>query len=71
MNPIGFLFIAFGVFTVLGAALDWELFMGHRKARFFVGIMGRGGARVFYGFIGMGLVVLGTLFLAGIIRDTR
>jgi hypothetical protein len=71
MNPIGLLFVALGVFTALAAALDWEWFMEDRKARFFVRLFGRGGARMFYAFLGFGLIVLGALLAARVIQDMR
>ena len=70
MNPIGFLVVAFGVFTALGAALDWEWFMGDPKARFFVRSFGRGGARIFYTLLGFGLIVFGALVAVGVIPFT-
>ena len=71
MNPIGLLFVALGVFTALAAALDWEWWMGGRKARFFVVLFGRGGARMFYALLGIGLIVLGALLAAGVIQNRR
>ena len=71
MNPIGSLFVALGVFTALAAALDWEWFMGDRKARFFVRLFGRGGARMFYDLLGIGLYVFGVLLAIGVTRDMR
>lgn len=44
-----------GLFTILGAALDWDWFMNHGKARPFVRAFGRNGARVFY--VVLGLVI--------------
>jgi hypothetical protein len=36
--------IAFGVFAICGAGLNWEWFMNHHKARFFTDLFGRTGA---------------------------
>jgi hypothetical protein len=47
---------AAGLVTLLGALFDWDWFMEHRKARFFTEMLGRGGARVFYGVLGVVLV---------------
>ena len=68
MNWVGLLFIAAGGFSIVGAIQDWEWFMQSRKARLFVILMGRKGARVFYGILGLALIVLGSAFLAGIIE---
>jgi len=67
MNPLGLILIAGGVFSVLGAALDWDFFMESRKARLFVGMLGRNGARVFYGILGTGIAVFGTLGVMGVV----
>jgi hypothetical protein len=71
MNPAGLLFVALGIFCISASVLDWEWFMGHRKARFLIGIIGRRGARIFYSLLGTVLVVLGALTTAGIVQHTR
>ena len=48
-----------GLFTIFCAAKDFDWFMNHHKARFFVNIFGRDGARVFYGILGVILMLLG------------
>lgn len=55
----GFISILFGIFTMVCAYKDYEWFMGNQKAKFFVNIFGREGARAFYGVLGFILVVLG------------
>ncbi|MHC4253428.1 MAG: immunity 17 family protein [Planctomycetota bacterium] len=67
MNPYGLIFVAAGVFSMLGAICNWEWFMNSRKARFLVRIATRTGARVFYGLLGLALVVLGVLTTMGVI----
>jgi predicted small integral membrane protein len=67
MNPFGLIIVAAGAFSMLGAICDWEWFMNARKARFMVTILTRNGARVFYGVLGLALVVLGILGATGII----
>ncbi|MFT5526728.1 MAG: hypothetical protein ACI9G1_000145 [Pirellulaceae bacterium] len=69
MNLFGLLIVAAGVFSICGAAFDWDFFMNSRKAQFIVGIFGRPGARIFYGLLGLGITVLGALLALGIIRD--
>ncbi|MGY8767483.1 MAG: Imm17 family immunity protein [Pirellulales bacterium] len=54
-----------GLFSILGAALDWDFFMESHKAKFFVSILGRFGARCFYVVIGLGLVIFGILIATG------
>ena len=69
--PMGWLIAAIGAFTVCGAALDWEFFMDHPKARFFVDLLGRLGARVFYGLLGLLLIALAVLMAAGFVQRPR
>ena len=56
------LMIGAGVFTIMGAIMDWNWFMNSRRARFFVGIFGRTGARIFY--ILLGLFIIGLAFVS-------
>lgn len=60
MMLVGFLG---GGFSLAGAIFDWDWFMNNRRARFFVSIFGRTGARIFYGGLGLFLIGLG-LFAA-------
>jgi len=68
---MGWFFVAIGLFAVSGAVFDWEWFMTNRKARFFVAIFGRTGARVFYAILGLLLVGLGIAFLTGFIDPPK
>ncbi len=67
MNPLGLMFVALGAFSMLGAICNWDWFMNARKARFVVKILTRKGARIFYGVLGLAIVVLGVLGTVGII----
>lgn len=71
MNPVGLILVAIGMFAVCGAVFDWDWFMSHRKARFFVTILTRTGARIFYALLGSGLIVVGILFAMGIAKDSN
>ena len=66
---MGWAIAAAGVFSAAGAALDWDWFMNHRKAQGLVRLMGRGGARAFYGLLGLTLAVVGVLMGLGIIEE--
>ncbi|MBK8011073.1 MAG: immunity 17 family protein [Deltaproteobacteria bacterium] len=57
-------FIAAGTFSILGAVKNWDFFMNHRKARRLVAVLGRTGARWFYGVLGTALVVAGIVMAA-------
>jgi hypothetical protein len=69
MNPIGLVLVAAGLFSICGAVFDWDWFINSYKARFFVSIFGRNGARIFYGILGLVIVVMGTLLTLGILKD--
>ncbi len=61
---MGLLIMAAGGFSIAGAVGDWDFFMHNRKARIWVALLGRGGARVFYGILGSALMVGGLVALA-------
>lgn len=69
MNWIGLLVVGSGVFSVMGAILDWDFYMEHRKARWIVALVGRFGARIFYFLFGVALIVLGVLITMGILTN--
>ena len=66
-EPLGLLLVLCGLFAIAGGVFDWGWFMSNRKARAFVSLLGRGGARVFYGILGSAIVILGLLITFGII----
>ncbi len=68
---MGWILMAAGAFAVCGAAYDWDFFMNSRRAWLFVKLFGRNGARIFYGLLGSTLVVLGVLFVAGVIESAK
>ncbi len=69
MNPIGLFLVAAGIFSICGAAFDWDWFINSRKARFFVAMFGRTGARLFYAFLGAVITVIGVLITTGVIES--
>ncbi len=69
MNPVGLLLVAAGIFSICGAAFDWDFFINSRKARFFVSILGRTGARIFYVVLGIVIVVIGALVTLGMVKN--
>lgn len=54
--------LAAGVFTVVGAAADWDWFMNNRRAWLFVKLFGRNGARAVYVLLGL-VIIAGAFFL--------
>jgi small neutral amino acid transporter SnatA (MarC family) len=52
-----------GIFSILGAVMNWDWFIESRKARLFVKLFGRTGCRIFYGILGILLAVGGFLIL--------
>jgi hypothetical protein len=58
-NPVGLIFIFVGLFSMAGGIFNWEWFMTNRRARLFVKIFGRSGARIFFGILGLGFIIFG------------
>jgi HEAT repeat protein len=58
-----------GLFALAAAFFDWEWFMNSRKARVFVDMLGRQGARVFYGGLGVFLIGLGVAGMGGWLEE--
>ena len=69
MNFMGLILVAGGIFSIVCAALDFEWFMNHPKAKFMSSILSRNGARAFYIVLGLLLVVLGALITSGVIEN--
>jgi hypothetical protein len=58
-----------GGFSITGAVMDWDWFMESSRARLFVSLLGRDGARAAY--VVLGLAIAGTgLATAGTGLDT-
>ena len=58
---------AVGLFSITCAVMDWDFFMNSRRARLFVAIFGRTGARIFYVILGLAISGVG---VAGAIGST-
>lgn len=71
MNPVGFVLVAAGLFSVCGGAMNWGFFMRSRKAQGMVRLMGETGARGFYIVLGLVITVLGGLIAAGVVQDSN
>ena len=56
-------FIAVGIFSLAGAVFDWDFFFNARKSRRIVNIIGRKGARIFYGILGVFIIAMGVAVL--------
>ncbi len=71
MEPyIPYLIIAAGLFSLAGAVFDWDWFINSRKARLWVRLFGRGGARIFYALLGLGIAGLGVALATGLLENT-
>ena len=64
---IGLLFAAMGLFSALGALLEWKFFMESRKARRLASWIGRDGARGFYTLLGVVFFGLGVAMVTGLL----
>ena len=60
------LFIVVGFYSIAGAALNWEWFMGDPKAKVFARLFGRTGTRFFYILLGVGTLIFGFFGLFGL-----
>lgn len=69
MNPVGLLILAAGAFAMCGAIFNWNFFFASRKARLALSLLGREGARLFYGLLGAALCVWGALMTLGLATD--
>lgn len=63
MIIMGLVFAAIGLFSLMGAIMNWDWYFNNRKARGVVAIFGRNGARIFYGILGVIFIAIG-LFVA-------
>ncbi len=63
MQSLGIIviFVLLGLFVIVCAIKDFDWFMEHRRAKIFLKLFGRSGARVFYGIIGIAIIALTVL----------
>lgn len=61
MEPTALFAFACGVFVIAAAVLDWDWFFNNWRARFFVKLLGRDGARLFYAALGVLMFVLAAM----------
>jgi len=71
MSLYGVLFMAAGGFTLACVVGDVDWFFNSRKAQTFVRLVGRTGARAFYGLLGLFLLGLGLASVLGLVRLER
>ena len=57
------LFIALGLFSIVAAICNFDWYFKTSWAMTFVNWFGRGGARIFYALLGIGLIACGALGL--------
>ena len=53
-----FVTLCAGILVIAASAFDWDWFFNNRKAIFFTDLFGRDGARIFYCFLGLIILVL-------------
>ena len=61
MNTFNLFIIIGGIFTIFCAFMDYDWFLNHYKAKLFVALFGRNGARGFYIILGIILIFLGLM----------
>jgi len=64
---IQILFMAIGIYSVLGAYFEWNFFYNSRKAQRVVNLFGRSGAKIFYIVVGVILFSIALLDMTNII----
>jgi len=64
---VPYFFLLSGLFTIVAAAMNWDWFINNRKARLFVALFGRDGARTVYILLGIFLTGLGVAMATGMI----
>lgn len=64
---VGAVAIAIGLFVSSAALFNWDWYYQLHKARWIESIWGRSGARVFFGILGLGLIVLGAAIATGML----
>ncbi len=62
-----FTLFSLGLLSIAGGYLDWDWYMNWRNSRWFVNLIGRKAARVFYIVIGFVFSVIGVLAMFGLI----
>lgn len=65
MIVMGLVFAAIGLFSLMGAVLNWDWYFNNRRARGVVAIFGRNGARIFYGILGVFIMAIGAVAVIG------
>lgn len=68
---LGLMLLGAGILSICGAALNWDSLFESKKTQFFVKILGRNGARGFYGVLGVVVAVMGVLMALGLISAER
>lgn len=53
------IFGVLGLFSILAGVMNWEFFFSSRRAKTFVKLFGRNGARIFYIVFGIVVAVIG------------
>lgn len=64
---VGCVAVGVGLFVTSAAVFNWEWYYQLQKARWIESLCGRGGARVFFGLLGAGLIVLGLTIATGML----
>jgi small neutral amino acid transporter SnatA (MarC family) len=67
MNYFALIFVAFGLFSIVGSYFELGFFMSSRKASRMIRLLGMTGAKIFYILLGLALVTLGLLGFFNII----
>jgi small neutral amino acid transporter SnatA (MarC family) len=61
-------FILAGLYSLAGSIFNWEWFFSSRRGSVLARLIGRTGARIFYGLLGLLLVGVGAAGVLGLIE---
>ena len=67
MNIVVVAIMLIGLVAIGGAVFEWGWFINNRRVRIFARVLGRTGARIFYGVVGSLLLIWGALFTLGLL----
>jgi small neutral amino acid transporter SnatA (MarC family) len=65
MDPVWIVCVLVGIFSIAGAWFNWNWFMNNSRAQGIVELLGRQGARIFYGVFGALIASIGIFMMLG------
>lgn len=66
----GLIFLMPGAISTLASLFNWDWFFSTKTASFFVDNLGRTGARVFYGVLGIALLIAAVMIIQSLVSQS-